>query len=107
MLLRGFLIWLAGSIAIRLAGQWLLIPGPASAALYVISFAALAFAIPRIARTDKDILLIILPTLLLDSLACIFFARVYPNVAPAAAGLFGGWMLVCCGGAVTGALLRR
>ncbi len=107
MLLRGIVLWLAGTIAIRLAGQWLLRPGLASLGLYAASFTVMALLVPRIARTHTAVLLIILPTLVLDSIACVFFPAVYPNLAPAAAGLFGGWMLACCGGAVAGAIARR
>jgi len=43
-----------------------------------------------------------LPTLVLDALASAFFPWVYPNFSPVAAGIFGGWMLVCCGGGLAG-----
>lgn len=115
--LYGLLIWLVGTIAIRLAGQRLLHPArPLSAVtLYLVSILLMAILIPRIPRSlklDKDsrfpaIFLIILPTLLLDPFSCLFFPAIFPNVPPAAAGLFGGWMLTCCAGAVVGALLQR
>jgi hypothetical protein len=50
---------------------------------------------------------VILPTLVLDPWACVFFSRVYPNLEPEAAGIFGGWMLVFCAGAVAGVGLRQ
>jgi hypothetical protein len=31
---------------------------------------------------------------------------VFPNMAPSVAGVFGGWMLWCCAGAVVGASIR-
>jgi len=38
----------------------------------------------------------------LDTFSAAFFATVYPNIPPEAAGLFGGWILCCCGGALLG-----
>jgi len=35
--------------------------------------------------------------------ASAFFPVVFPNMAPEAAGIFGGWMLCCCAGAAIGA----
>jgi hypothetical protein len=118
---RAFLIglglWVIGTLAIRFSGHGLLAPGRTlqTGVLYLTGFALMALLIPRIPaalRLEKDaqfaaLTLLILPTLVLDALACWFFPAVYPNLAPAAAGLFGGWMLVCCAGAVVGAWLRR
>jgi hypothetical protein len=115
--LYGLLLWIVGTVTIRLAGQRLLHPGrPLSTfILYLVSFVSMAVLIPRIPRSlkiEKDarfaaISLLILPTLLLDPLSCLFFSAIFPNIAPAAAGLFGGWMLICCAGAVVGAWLER
>jgi hypothetical protein len=111
-ILTGILIWASGTIAIRLAGHGLLQPShnARTVVLYAASFLLMAFLVPRICRrlgweTDlwpKGATLLILPTLILDSLACAFFTSVYPNLDPAAAGAFGGWMLICCGGGVAG-----
>jgi hypothetical protein len=30
----------------------------------------------------------------------------YPNLSAAAAGIFGGWMLICCGGGLAGLVSR-
>jgi len=112
-LLAGLLLWLAGAVGIRLAGEHLLHPDRPliTILLYAISFAAMAFLVPRILSGSSDrraaVTLLMLPTLTLDALACAFFTTVFPNVAPAAAGLFGGWMLICCGGAVAGVWLAR
>jgi len=105
----GFVFWFIGTIAIRLFGYAILTLGRPllMVILYVVSFALMGMLIPRVARTDREILLVILPTLILDALACIFFSATYPNLAASTAGLFGGWMLICCGGAVTGAVLRK
>ena len=111
-LASGILIWIGGTAGIRLAGDRLLQPGrPAQTiGLYVLSFILMAFLVPRICRRlgferslwPKAATLLILPTLILDPFSCAFFAAIYPNLDPAAAGAFGGWMLMCCGGGVAG-----
>lgn len=115
-LLIGFLFWLGGTIAIRFTGRAILVPGrPAlTLVLYAVSFLLMAVVIPgicqvlRLERTRwfEAVALLILPTLLLDSLSCAFFSRIFPHIAPDAAGVFGGWMLVCCAGAVAGVWIR-
>ncbi len=112
ILSTGLLIWTVGTIAIRLFGQRILKHGHSAqtAVLYVISFALMAILIPRICHRlglpreiwPKAAILLILPTLILDPFSCAFFANVFPNIDPSAAGAFGGWMLICCGGAVAG-----
>jgi hypothetical protein len=115
--LTGFLMWMAGTIGIQLGGRGLLHASrtPQTLILYLASFLLMALLIPRICRgltIDRDLWFkvtaaLILPTLLLDPLSCVFFAATFPNVDPAAAGVFGGWMLICCGGAVAGVWLKR
>ncbi len=46
-----------------------------------------------------------LPTLLLDPFSSAFFPAVFPNMAPEVAGVFGGWMLWCCAGALVGVMI--
>lgn len=111
-LFAGIVIWTVGTAAIRLAGQRFLQPGHAAQtlALYLLSFLLMALVVPRICRrlgVDRDLwpkaaTLLILPTLILDPLACVFFTALYPNLDPASAGAFGGWMLMCCGGGIAG-----
>ncbi len=85
LLLRGGLLWAAGTILIRLQGHRLLDTGRPllTLLLYLVSAPALAI------------------------FSCLFFQTLFPNVQPAAAGLFGGWMLICCGGAIAGAFVKR
>jgi len=111
----GVLLWVAGTFAIRLGGRGLLHANRPVAALilYLISFAAMALLVPRIFRrlgVEKDswpaaATLLMLPTLILDPFSCAFFNVLFPNVEPGAAGVFGGWMLIFCAGAVAGVWL--
>ena len=112
-LLLGLLFWAIGTVGIRFGGQYLLRPDR-MLVLYAISFVAMGLLVRSVCRDlgrgrdewTRIALLLILPTLVLDAFSCIFFPAVFPNVAPAAAGLFGGWMLICCGGGVIGALVK-
>src|ERR1017187_2657136 len=111
-LLTGILIWTGGTAAIRLSGHRLLQPGHATqtVGLYVVSFVLMAFLVPRICRRlglERDLwpkaaTLLILPTLILDPFSCAFFTSMFPNLDPGAAGAFGGWMPICCGGGAGG-----
>jgi len=116
-LFTGLGIWAVGTVAIRFAGHRLLYPHQVlwTLLLYAVSFALMAVLVPRICRglalegnsLFAAVTLLLLPTLLLDPFSCLFFPQVFPNVDPAAAGVFGGWMLICCGGAVAGVWWRR
>src|SRR5580698_10983315 len=111
-LLAGILIWTGGTVGVRLSGHRLLQPGHAAqtVCLYLISFLMMAFLVPRICRRigfERDswpaaATLLILPTLVLDPFSCAFFTTIFPNLDPASAGAFGGWMLICCGGGIVG-----
>jgi len=115
-LLIGTLLWITGTIAIRLGGHHLLQASRASHTiiLYGVSFVLMAWLLRRICRRlglEKDswpraATLVMLPTLLLDPFSCIFFTTVFPNLDPKAAGAFGGWMLICCAGAVAGVWVK-
>jgi len=115
--LIGLLLWAVGTVAIRLAGQRILQMHHISRIVifYIASFGLMAVVVPRICRRLKlekerwfeAATLLILPTLILDPFSCAFFPAVFPNIDPAAAGLFGGWMLICCGGGVAGVWVRR
>jgi hypothetical protein len=113
----GIGLWVAGTVGIRFGGYRLLRADDvlATAALFALSFLAMAVLIPRICRGVRiaggspveAATLIMLPTLVLDPLSSAFFGRVFPNADPRTAGVFGGWMLISCAGAVVGVWLAR
>lgn len=115
LFLSGLWIWLGATIALRFAGQYLLRSAGwiAVLALFVISFAAMALLARHLCRSahlaredwPRGAISLALPTLLLDPFSSAFFSVVFPNIAAELAGVFGGWMLVCCAGALTGAIV--
>lgn len=111
---QGFLIWVTGTLALRVGGQYVLAPGrpvftalllavsvPASAAL--VRWLCRRVSMPRESWLTGAVLLL-LPTLLLDPFAGAFFPLFFPNMAPEMAGAFGGWMLCCCAGGLLGTI---
>jgi uncharacterized protein DUF5367 len=115
-LLVGFLLWLGGTLLLRLAPVGLLAPDRTLVILllYAGSF-GLAFILVRqaVARpleaseARRAGIALVLPTLVLDAFTSAFFPAVYPNLAANAAGVFGGWMLICCGGGLLAVLQKR
>jgi hypothetical protein len=112
LLLYGFALWLAGTLILRWRGQYLLRPGSTISVLLLlgISFLAMAWLARRLcvrvglprAQWPAGAVSLALPTLVLDTFSSAFFSSVFPNIVPSAAGLFGGWMLCCCAGALAG-----
>jgi Family of unknown function (DUF5367) len=113
LLLVGFLVWLIGTALIR----WALprLPAPEQTlpilALYAASFGAVFVVVrrgltrslePSAARGAAIALL--LPTLILDAFASAFFSTVYPNLPADVAGVFAGWMMMCCAGGLVAVL---
>jgi Family of unknown function (DUF5367) len=115
LLRSGLLIWFAATIALRLAGQHLLRPGDwrGTLVLFAVSFPLMAWLVRRLCAAAQlpreqfvaGAVSVALPTLLLDPFSCTFFPVVFPNMAPQVAGVFGGWLLWCCAGAIVGALI--
>ena len=115
-ILVGMLLWDGGTAGIRFGGRRLLETNQTARTLilYLVSFLLMAWLLPRICRRlglQKDswlkgATLLMLPTLILDPFSCAFFGTVFPNLDPGAAGIFGGWMLICCGGGVAGVWAR-
>ena len=110
LFLYGFGIWLGATIALRLAGQHLLRPEDwkGTLLLFAVSFPLMASIVRRLCSrvhlpADQWLggaVWFALPTLLLDPFSSAFFSGVFPNMAPEVAGVFGGWMLWCCAGAL-------
>jgi len=113
----GSFIWLAATLLLRADGQIILRDGswPRILLLFAISFAGVAVLVRRACEGARlrpeewpaGAISILLPTLLLDPLSSAFFPAVFPNMAPELAGVFGGWMIVCCAGGLVGAVIRR
>jgi hypothetical protein len=117
LLRAGLVLWLIGTVALRLLGQRLLPPDHnfGAVALLLAGAAGSAWLVRRLcagahlSREDwlAGAVAIVLPTLCLDAFSATFFPAVFPNIAPAAAGFFGGWMLACCAGGLIGASFGR
>jgi hypothetical protein len=115
--LYGMGIWAVATFVLRLAGQHLLHAGDwkGPILLFAVSFPLMAlltrricqrFQLPREQWLEGAVSLA-LPTLLLDPFSSALFPLVFPNRDPHVAGVFGGWMLWCCAGAMVGALPGR
>src|SRR5262249_12964375 len=113
----GAIIWVVATAYLRLDGERLLHPRrwPATLFLFVVSFVAMALLARRLCQRAQlprnewvgGAVALALPTLLLDPFSSAFFPQTFPNIAPEMAGVFGGWMLVCCAGALVGVLPWR
>ena len=112
----GLVIWLGATLALRFWGQRLLRPGDwkGTLILFAVTFPLIAWLVRRLcarARLPESEWLsgataLLLPTLLLDPFSSAFFPGVFPNMSPQVAGVFGGWMLLCCAGGLLGVSLR-
>jgi hypothetical protein len=112
----GLGIWISATLTLRLTGQHLLHPGDwkGTLILFAISFPLMAWLVPRLCNRFQlppeqwpaGAISIALPTLLLDPFSSAFFPVMFPNMAPEVAGVFGGWMLCCCAGALVGGTIR-
>jgi len=101
----GFAIWLAATIGLRLIGQWVIRPGTMTDVVLLLAVSGvlmyrlprLVFRLMRIDRRDYTLgaILLVAPGMLLDTISAIWFSRVFPNMPPESAGLFGGWLLFC------------
>jgi hypothetical protein len=116
LVLCGLAIWAGATVALRFEGQHLLRPGDwmRTAILYAVSFPLMGWIVRRLCARFRlreeqwlpGAVSIALPTLLLDPFSCAFFPIVFPNMSPEVAGVFGGWMLWCCAGALLPVALR-
>ena len=115
--LAGFVVWLIATVALRLAGHWVIRGDSLEAILALLAVSApLMWALPRglFARFRVDpreyaagAIVLVAPGMLLDTISAIWFPRVFPNIAPAFAGVFGGWLLFCNVTALVSAVSAR
>ena len=116
LVLYGLGIWMVATVALRVAGQRLLHPGDwtGTLILFAVSFPLMAWLVRRLCgrfqlrpeQWPAGAVSMLLPTLLLDPFSSAFFPVVFPNMAQEVAGVFGGWMLWCCAGALVGVTIR-
>jgi len=117
LILLGLVLWFVATVALRVFGQRIVSDrnGLHVVLLFTISFLAVAFLVrfacirARLApeQWPAGAISLLLPTLLLDPFSSAFFPDVFPNMAPEVAGVFGGWMIICCAGGLLGALVHR
>jgi len=105
LVIVGFVIWLVATIALRIAGQWVLRPDRPLSVLVLLAVSGLllyrlpralfgSFSIPLERRPLGGIALVA-PGMFLDTVSAVCFSTMFPNIRPDAAGLFGGWLLLC------------
>jgi hypothetical protein len=117
LFLFGLGIWIVATLTLRMAGQRLLHPGDwrGTLILFAVTFPVMAWIVRRLCRRLHlqqeqwlaGAVSVLLPTLLLDPFSSAFFPVVFPNMSPEVAGVFGGWMLWCCAGALVGVTVHR
>ena len=117
LFLCGLLVWIGAIIALRVAGQHLLHPGDwkGTLILFAVSFPLTAWIVRGLCsrfhlRQEQWLagaVSVLLPTLLFDPFFSAFFPVAFPNMAPEVAGVFGGWMLWCCAGALVGVTIHK
>jgi hypothetical protein len=113
----GLVGWIAATAALRFGGQRLLRPGTRAGTvlLFAVSFALMGWLGRRVCEALKfrpeqrfgGIVSLLLPTLVLDPFSSAFFPFVFPNIDPSLSGVFGGWMLISCAGALVGAGFQK
>jgi Family of unknown function (DUF5367) len=116
LLRTGLVVWLGATLALRFGGQRILRPGDWKGALvlFAVTFPVMAWLVRRLCvraglpQTEwlAGAISLVLPTLMLDPFSSAFFPVVFPNMSPQVAGVFGGWMLCCCAGALAGVSFR-
>ncbi len=116
LFLCGLGLWITATLLLRVSGQHLLHPGDweGSLILFAASFLVMAWIARRLCRRFQlrpedwpaGAISLALPTLLLDPFSSAFFPAIFPNMSSEVAGIFGGWMLLCCAGALVGATIR-
>jgi len=98
----GFMIWLVATAALRLAGQFVFRGAGADAATVVLLLVSMPVMVlvarvvlAGVADRALGAIALVAPGMLLDTFSTIAFVRVFPNMRPEAAPVFGGWLLFC------------
>lgn len=100
-ILAGLAVWALATLAFRLVGQWLLLPGWGGVAIFAAVGLAMALLGPALRpgigaarlQADRAAVALTAPGLLLDAGVTAAFDRILPNVDPGRAGQFGALML--------------
>jgi hypothetical protein len=112
----GLVIWFAVTLLFRWVGQFVLVPGDTARTVFTLlaaiplMYVVMNLVLPALGLEGRTrplgAVLVLAPGLMLDGLLSItFFATVFPNMDPAAAGSFGALMCVGYGmGFLTSAL---
>ena len=103
VLLRGLAIWLAASMALRLAGQWVFADARQLALLFAVSIPVMIWLPRRIvaasaaarSRPAAAAIVLVVPGMLLDTACTLAFQRLFPNIQPQRAAVFAAWILLC------------
>lgn len=110
----GLAFWLAWTIVIRTVGHLFFLTGDTAVmvVLYVGGAVLLVF-LARLLFWMMALLvqqvflaatLMVMPGMVLDSLAVTFYPVVFPNMPPESAASYGGWLLLAYGAVLVGAL---
>jgi hypothetical protein len=100
----GFAVWFLATVAFRLAGQYLLNPStPVVIGGLFVAVVPAMIGLALVFYRWRDVtgttrlqaaIALVLPGMLLDSLAVAWFGTVFPNMVPGAAKYFGGMLLL-------------
>jgi hypothetical protein len=117
MLVVGSVLWLLGTIGLRIFGQYIFHPDNpiAIVALLLISFPPMFLLVRKICADAKipveqwplAAIVLLTPTFVMDTLSSSMFSIFYPNIDQRAAGLYGGWIIWCIGAALLGVIVKR
>lgn len=108
-------LWAVAAVAVRLAGQYVLVPDPiVLGVLYAVTppaMAAVALGLYRLygvapGERARAALLLVTSVAVLDACALLLYPTVFPNLTPGTARLFAIWVLVAYVGVFATALRR-
>jgi hypothetical protein len=99
-LVYGFALWLVGTIALRLVGQYLF-AFPAVLLTFALTVPLLALVVLRLFASRQVVaerrplaaIALVLPGMLLDIVSVTFAAVIFPNIPATEHGLLAAWLL--------------